>query len=58
MESYEILWKQTLPEIAKTVSAGENALPITFDDVLDAHHYIQNLDENWKNFIQNTKMDT
>ena len=45
-------------EIAKTVSAGENALPITFDDVLDAHHYIQNLDENWKNFIQNTKMDT
>ena len=44
-------------EIEKTVSSGENALPITFDDVLDAHYYIQNLDENWKKFIQNIKQD-
>lgn len=27
--------------------------PISFDDVIDAHKYIQNLDENWKNFVRN-----
>ena len=44
-------------DILKTVSNGIKASPITYDDVLDAHQYIQNLDENWKNFIQNTKIN-
>ncbi|PWL73622.1 hypothetical protein DBY21_10795 [Candidatus Gastranaerophilales bacterium] len=26
--------------------------PISFDDVIDAHRFIKNLDENWKNFIK------
>ena len=25
--------------------------PISFDDVLDAHHFFQNLDENWSKYI-------
>lgn len=25
--------------------------PINYDDILDAHKYIENLDENWKKFI-------
>lgn len=30
----------------------EDIPPISYDDILDAHEYIKNLDENWKNFIQ------
>ena len=30
----------------------EDLSPISYDDVLDAHEYIKNIDENWKNFIQ------
>ncbi len=26
--------------------------PITYDDVIDAHKFIQNLDEHWQNYIQ------
>ncbi len=28
-----------------------NAEPINYDDVLDAHHFFQNLDENWSKYI-------
>ncbi len=30
----------------------KNTKPITIDDVLDAHNYIKNLDENWKEFMK------
>lgn len=26
--------------------------PISYDDVLDAHEYIKNIDEHWQNFIK------
>ena len=26
--------------------------PISYDDVIDAHRYIKNLDKNWHNFIK------
>lgn len=26
--------------------------PISYDDVLDAHEFIKNIDENWQNFIK------
>ena len=29
----------------------ETIKPISYDDVLDAHEYIKNLDENWQNFV-------
>lgn len=40
-------------EILNSIKSHKVKEPITFDDVLNAHNYIQNLDENWKNFIQN-----
>ena len=33
----------------------KNTKPITIDDVLDAHNYIKNLDENWKEFLRENK---
>ena len=30
----------------------EEVAPISYDDVLDAHKYIQNIDKNWQNFIK------
>ena len=38
-------------DILNSVNSQKTLEPITFDDVLNAHNYIQNLDENWKNFI-------
>ena len=29
----------------------EGPEPISYDDVIDAHRFIQNLDENWANYI-------
>lgn len=26
--------------------------PISYDDVIDAHRFIKNLDENWKNYLK------
>ena len=34
----------------------EEGEPISYDDVLDAHEYIKNLDENWYNFINEKKL--
>ena len=45
-------------DILKSVPNEIKASPITYDDVLDAHQYIQNLDENWKKFIQNIKTNS
>ena len=30
----------------------EELQPISYDDVLDAHKYIQDIDKNWKKFIE------
>lgn len=30
----------------------EGPAPISYDDVIDAHRFIKNLDENWKNYIK------
>ena len=34
----------------------EDTPPISYDDVLDAHEYIKNLDKNWQNFINGKKL--
>lgn len=34
------------------LEAVEGPDPISYDDVIDAHRFIQNLDENWKNYIK------
>lgn len=33
----------------------KNTKPITIDDVLDAHKYIKNLDENWIEFMRENR---
>lgn len=42
-------------ELSKSIKVGFQAQvepdPINYDDVLDAHKYIENLEENWKEFI-------
>lgn len=30
----------------------EGPEPISYDDVIEAHRFIKNLDENWKNYIK------
>ncbi len=30
----------------------EGPAPISYDDVIDAHRFIKNLDENWQNYIK------
>lgn len=33
-------------------AADEGLEPINYDDVLDAHNFFQNLDENWSKYIK------
>lgn len=44
----------TSEDLSKSISAFDNKElpPINFDDVIDAHKYIKNLDENWSKFLQ------
>jgi len=35
--------------------AVEDESPINYDDVLDAHHYFKNIDENWQKFLTKDK---
>ena len=39
-----------------TLKIDDECEPISYDDVLDAHEYIKNLDENWYNFINEKKL--
>jgi len=32
--------------------SSKNGAPISYDDVLDAHKFFQNMDENWAKFIE------
>lgn len=36
----------------KDADSHEEADKIGYDDILDAHNYIKNLDENWKLFME------
>ncbi len=35
-----------------SAGCGEEAAAISFDDIIEAHKCIQNLDENWKAFME------
>ncbi len=37
----------------KTQKQNSKYEPISYDDVLDAHNFFQNMDENWAKYLEN-----
>jgi hypothetical protein len=38
-------------EVKEPLEVQEGPEPINFDDVIDAHRFIQELDENWREYL-------
>jgi len=42
-------------EVREPLEVQEGPEPISYDDVIDAHRFIKNLDEHWQEFLREEK---
>lgn len=42
-------------EVKEPLKVVEGPDPISYDDVIDAHRFIQNLDEHWQDYLPKNK---